>query len=76
MEEFTKEEYENALIQKEEIRKEILNIRFQIEINKFNKEELKILKEREKELINSMKKNIYIICAYEMDNNIERRKNK
>ena len=74
MDEFTKEEYENAISKKEETRNQLLEVRFQMELNKNNEEELGKLKIKEKELINTMKDYIYIMCSYEIENNIERRK--
>ena len=74
MNEVTFEEYQNALNKKEETRKALLEVRFQMEINKFNNEENEKLKIKEQELMMIIKKSISTICSYELNNNIERRK--
>jgi len=74
MDEFTKEEYENAILKKEETRKQLLEVGVQMELSKFYEEELNRLKLEEKELTNIIKKCIHIIITYEKENNIERRK--
>jgi len=66
------ENYIQALENKEVIRKSLLDIRFQIAINKFNQDILNELTKKEQELVKMMRKNFLTIKSYELENNIER----
>lgn len=68
------EEYEKALIKKEELRKEMLDVKMQMVFNKFNEDILKELIEKEKVIKKLYAKNQVLIRTYEIENDIERGK--
>lgn len=72
----TKEEYENLLKTRKEIRDELFNLRLNYEYNKKNEEKQKEIVKK----INLMKKayarTAILISQYEMENNIEKESRK
>ena len=61
------EEYEMALINKKQLRNELLEVKMQIALNSLNSHELAFLKEKEKILISKKQQLTKLICEFEIE---------
>ena len=71
-----KEEYDNLLKKKKELRDELFNLRLNYEYNKKNEEKQKEILKKINTVKKSYARTIILISQYELENNIEKESRK